>query len=130
MNTDLKEILNEKTAETADSGKGRELNARNSTFCLPEGSYKGTITGAFWYKTTTDRKRVMLVIQLEDGTEFKSSVDDAWIDKYPFSRLISQANVKYVEDFVGLKVLFDIRNTEGDTMIFSNIRKISLDADV
>lgn len=129
MTSDLKESLNEKTAETADSGKGRKLTAKNSTFVLDEGSYKGTITEAFWYKTPKERTRVMLVIQLEDGTEFMNSVDGKWIDKYPFSILISQANAKYVEDFVGLKVLFEIRNSEGDMVTFSNIRRISLDPD-
>jgi hypothetical protein len=49
------------------------------------------------------------------------------VEDYPFSKLISQANVEYVGDFKGLKVKFDIRNSEGDTMTFSNIKKISLD---
>lgn len=128
MTTNFKEIMNEKTAETANSGKGRKLTAKDSTFVLEEGSYKGTITGAFWYKTPEDRDRVMLVIELTNGTEFKHSVDGDWIEKYPFSKLISQAGVEYVEDFVGLSVQFGIRNTESDTMIFSNIRKISLDS--
>lgn len=127
MTTDFKEILNEKNAETADSGKGRKLTAKNSTFVLDEGSYKGTITGAFWYRTAEDRDRVMLVLQLEDGTEFKNSIDGEWIEEYPFSKLISQANVEYVENFIGLKVKFDVRNSEGETMTFSNIKKISLD---
>ncbi len=71
----------------------------------------------------------MLVIQLEDGTEFKSSVDDKWIDEYPFSRLVSQTNAKFVGDFVGLNIRFEIRNSEGDMVTFSNIRRISLDPD-
>ena len=129
MTTDFKEIMNEKTAETANSSKGRKLTAKNSTFVLDEGSYKGTITGAFWYRTAEDRDRVMLVLQLEDGTEFKNSIDGEWIEEYPFSKLISQANVEYVDDFVGLKVLFEIRNSAGDVVTFSNIRRISLDPD-
>ena len=129
MTTDFKEIMNEKTAETANSSKGRKLTAKNSTFVLDEGSYKGTITGAFWYRTAEDRDRVMLVLQIEDGTEFKNSIDGEWIEEYPFSKLISQANVEYVDDFVGLKVLFEIRNSAGDVVTFSNIRRISLDPD-
>ena len=64
---------------------------------------------------------------LSDGTIFKNSVDGDWVEDYPFSKLISQANVEYVADFKGLKVKFDIRNSEGETMTFSNIKKISLD---
>ena len=127
MTKDFKVILNEKTADTATSGKGRKLTAKESTFCIDEGSYKGTITDAFWYKTAKEKDRVMVIFELEDGTEFKNSVDGDWIENYPFSNLISQANVKYVEDFKGLKVKFDIRNSEGETMTFSNIKKISLD---
>ena len=125
MNTDFVEITNQNTIE--NSSKGRKLTVKESTFCIDEGFYKGTITDAFWYKTAEERDRVMLVFELEDGTEFKSSVDGDWIEQYPFSELISQANVEYVEDFKGLKVKFDIRNSEGDTMTFSNIKKISLD---
>ena len=127
MSTDFEEIMNKKTADTATSGKGRKLTAKESTFCIDEGSYKGTITDAFWYKTAEGRDRVMFVFELEDGTEFKNSVDGEWVEDYPFSKLISQANVEYVENFKGLKVKFDIRNSEGETMTFSNIKKISLD---
>ncbi|GEM_PF-4354400 len=127
MATDFNGILNEKTAETANGGKGKKLIAKKSTFCIDEGSYKGTITDAFWYKTAEDRDRVMFVFQLEDGTEFKNSVDGDWVEDYPFSKLISQANIEFVEEFKGLKVNFTVRNTEGDTMTFSNIKKISLD---
>ncbi|MBE6850948.1 MAG: hypothetical protein E7504_04300 [Ruminococcus sp.] len=127
MKADFIEIVNEKTSDTAKSGKGRKLTAKESTFCIDEGSYKGTITDAFWYKTAEDRDRVMFVFELEDGTEFKNSVDGDWVENYPFSKLISQANIEYVEDFKGLKVQFTVRNTEGDTVTFSNIKKISLD---
>ena len=125
MNTDFVEITNQNTIE--NGSKGRKLTAKESTFCIDEGFYKGTIADAFWYKTAEERDRVMLVFKLEDDTEFKNSVDGDWIEKYPFSKLISQANVEYVEDFKGLKVKFDIRNSEGETMTFSNIKKISLD---
>ncbi len=127
MSTDFEEIMNKKTADTATSGKGRKLTAKESTFCIDEGSYKGTITDAFWYTTAGEKKRVMFVFKLEDGTEFKNSVDGEWVEDYPFSKLISQANVEYVKDFKGLKVKFDIRNSEGETMTFSNIKKIYLD---
>ncbi len=127
MTKDFKVISNEKTSDTATSGKGRKLTAKESTFCIDEGSYKGTITDAFWYKTAEGRDRVMFVFELEDGTEFKNSVDGEWVEHYPFSKLISQANIEYADDFKGLKVKFDIRNSEGKTMTFSNIKKISLD---
>ena len=127
MKNEFVDFVNEKTAESANDGKGRKLTAKKSTFCVDEGSYKGTITDAFWYKTAEERDRVMFVFELEDGTEFKNSVDGDWVEDYPFSKLISQANIEYVENFVGLKVLFTVRNSEGDTMTFSNIKKISLD---
>ncbi len=125
MNSDFVEIINTNTVE--NGSKGRKLTVKESTFCIDEGSYKGTITDAFWYKTAKEKDRVMVIFELEDGTEFKNSVDSKWIEKYPFSKLISQANVEYVKDFKGLKVKFDIRNSEGETMTFSNIKKISLD---
>ena len=86
------------------------------------------IGNTFWYKTAEERERVMLVIELADGTEFKNSIDGDWIEDDPFSKLISQAAVDYVEDFVGLNVRFEIRNHEGDEVVFSNIRKIALNA--
>ena len=125
MNSDFVEIINTNTVE--NGSKGRKLTVKESTFCIDEGSYKGTITDAFWYKTAKEKDRVMVIFELEDGTEFKNSVDGDLIEKYPFSKLISQANVEYVADFKGLKVKFDIRNSEGETMTFSNIKKISLD---
>lgn len=124
--TEFSEVSNENHT-TNDRDKGRKLTVPESTFVIDEGTYNGTITDAFWYRTPEDRDRVMLVFLLDDGIEFKNSVDGDWIDKYPFSKLISQAHIEYVENFVGLKVKFDVRNTEGETMTFSNIKKISLD---
>ena len=126
MATDFKEIVNEKTAEATTSDKGRKLTAKESTFTIDEGEYRGKITDAFWYKTVDDKDRVMLVFELEDGTIFKNSVDGDWIEDYPFSKLISQANVEYIEDFIGLDVEFKIRNVAGTDLTFSNIKRISL----
>ena len=123
---DFNEISNEKTINN-NQDKGRQLNANDGTFTLESGTYHGTITDAFWYKTEEDNDRVMLIFELEDGTIFKNTVADSWIDRYPFSRLISQANVNYVEEFEGLSVKFTIKKTEGDTMTFSNIKRIYLD---
>ena len=127
MSEKFTEFPNKKTAEKVENEKGRKLTVKNSTFNLDDSSYKGTITDAFWYKTAENKDRVMLVIQLDDGTEFKNSIDGDWIEKYPFSRLISQANVEYVEDFVNLKVKFDVCNKKGNTVTFTNIKKICLD---
>ena len=123
---DFKEISFNEIIDNNFHNKGRKLTAKKSTFCLNEGSYKGTITNAFWYKNAKEQDRVMFVFELEDGTEFKNSVDGDWIVESPFSKLISQANVEYIEAFKGLKVKFDIRNSEGESMTFSNIKKISL----
>lgn len=120
-------VMSDNFVEIVNKDKGRKLTVRKSTFNLDDGTYKGTITDAFWYKTVEGRDKIMLVFQLEDGTEFKNSVYDDWIEKYPFSGLISQADISYVEDFKGLRVNFEIRNKEGNENIFSNIRKINLD---
>ena len=45
MSTNLVEILNTNTSE--NGSKGRKLTVKESTFCIDEGSYKGTITDAF-----------------------------------------------------------------------------------
>ena len=119
--------MSDNFVEIVNKDKGRKLAVRKSTFNLDDGTYKGTIKDAFWYKTVEGRDRIMLVFQLEDGTEFKNSVYDDWIEKYPFSGLISQADISYVEDFKGLRVKFEIRNKEGNEITFSNIRKINLD---
>ena len=115
-------VMSDNFVEIVNKDKGRKLTVRKSTFNLDDGTYKGTITDAFWYKTVEGRDRIMLVFQLEDGTEFKNSVYDDWIEKYPFSGLISPTDISYVEDFRGLRVKFEIRNKEGNEITFSNIR--------
>ena len=119
---EFEEIANEKTTK---ENKGRKLVAKKATYNLDEGTYSGTITNAFWYKKD-GRDRVMFEYQLDDGKEFVNSVDGEWVDKYPFSRLISQADIEYVEDFIGLNVTFDIHNTQGDEVMFSNVKRIRL----
>lgn len=128
MDNEFVEIMNDNSSDKGKKGKGRKLTAKTSTFNRDDGKYKATITNAFWYKSEDGRDRVMMAYEFEDGTEFKNSVDGDWIDEYPFSRLISQADIEYVEDFVGLKVEIVIQNKEGDYGVtFSNIRKITLD---
>lgn len=119
---EFEEITNEKTTK---ENKGRKLAAKKATYNLDEGTYSGTITNAFWYKKD-GRDRVMFEYQLDDGKEFVNSVDGEWVDKYSFSRLISQADIEYVEDFIGLNVTFDIHNTQGDEVMFSNVKRIRL----
>lgn len=119
---EFEEITNEKTTK---ENKGRKLVAKKATYNLDEGTYSGTITNAFWYKKD-GRDRVMFEYQLDDGKEFVNSVDGEWVDKYPFGRLISQADIEYVEDFIGLNVTFDIHNTQGDEVMFSNVKRIRL----
>lgn len=128
MDNEFVEIMNDNSSDKGKKGKGRKLTAKTSTFNRDDGKYKATITNAFWYKSEEGKDRVMMVYEFEDGTEFKNSVDGDWIDEYPFSRLISQADIEYVENFVGLKVEIVIQNKEGDYGVtFSNIRKITLD---
>ena len=126
INEGFVEIANAKTMDEAAPNKGRKLSAKDSTFSLDDGEYNGTITDAFWYKTAEERDRVMLVFELTDGTEFKNSVDGDWIDKYPFSKLISQGNIEYVGDFIGKQVVFTIKNCRSRDIVFSNIHKIAL----
>ena len=123
---DFTEVSNTKTTDGGSSDKGRKLQARECTFVLDPGTYRGTITEAFWYKNDDGQDRVMLAFELEDGTEFRTTIAGDWIDRYPFSRLISQADIEYVSDFEGLFCELVIRNAEGDTVTFSNIRRISL----
>ena len=112
--------------KVANTKETKKLTVKNSTFNLDDGVYQGTITNAFWYKNDKDNDRVMIMIQLKDGTEFKNSINGDWINDYPFSELISQADAEYVEDFKGLDVKFEIRNIQGKERTFSNIKKISL----
>lgn len=127
MENQFIEIMNDNSSDKGKKAKGRKLTAKTSTFNFNSGKYKVTITNAFWYKSAEGKDRVMMVYEFEDGTEFKNSVDGDWIDEYPFSRLISQANIEYVEDFVGLKVEIVIQNKEGDYGVtFSNVKKITL----
>ncbi len=121
------EITNEKTSEKVSDTKGRRLEIKNSTFNLEDGSYKGTIIKAYWYKTANEKEMVRIIIKLEDGTKFLTNVNGDWIEDYPFSQLISQTNAERVEDFQGSNVRFEVRNKKGDTLTFTNIRKISLD---
>ena len=127
MSKKVNKISDEDVFEEVNDSRGRKLTVKNSTFNLEDGSYKGTITEAFWYKNADEKDRVMFIIQLDEDTEFKNSVDGDWIEKYPFSQLISQAGIEYVEDFIGLDVIFEVCNREGDYLTFTNIRKISLD---
>lgn len=128
MENQFIEIMNDNSSDKGKKAKGRKLSSKNSSFNRDDGKYKATITNAFWYKSEDCKDRVMMTYEFEDGTEFKNSVDGDWIDEYPFSKLISQADIEYVEDFVGLKVEIVIQNKEGDYGVtFSNIRKITLD---
>ena len=95
--TNFEEVANVKGDSNAK--KGRKLIAKESTFYIDEGTYNAEITNAFWYKSDDNKDRIMFVYELEDGTEFKNSVDGDWVEDYPFSKLISQANVEYVDDF-------------------------------
>lgn len=126
MDNNFKAVLNENTIETTSSDKGRKLTAKHETFVIDEGEHKGRIIYAKWYKTAEEKEMVMLVFELEDGVVFKNFVDGEWIDSYPFSKLISQANISYVEDFIGLKVVFTVRNKDYNEVTFSNIKKIVL----
>lgn len=127
MNTELKEITNEATTNKTNMTKGRKLTAKPSTFYLDEGTYKGTITGARWYKNEKNQDKVMLIFELEDGTMFKTSVPELIINDYPYTVLTSQTNSEYVEEFIGHKVKFTIRHNEKDGMTYSNIKRIELD---
>lgn len=127
MNEKIIVDVNENAVENINSDKGRKLTAKESTFTLDNGTYRGTITNAFWYKNAEDKDRATLMFELDDGTEFITTVADDRIERYPFSHLISQANIEYIENFVGLRVKFDVRNRQGNAVTFSNIKKISLD---
>lgn len=118
------EITNEKA--DGNTVRGRRLEARKEVFVIDEGTYQGVITEAFWHCGEGEQERVMLGIQLDNGITFKTSVNGEWIDAYPFSVLISQANIAFVEDFINCRVEFQVRNRSCGELEYSNIRKIRL----
>lgn len=47
MNEKIIVDVNENAVENINSGNGRKLTAKESTFTLDNGTYRGTITNAF-----------------------------------------------------------------------------------
>ena len=132
MGTQFKAIANvNNVSKAANISIRRKLTAKKEVFELADGDYNGTVIKAFWYNTEDGKTKVMLKIQLEDKDDqnivFCNPVDDDWIENYPYSELIFQANIEDIKDFEGLKVQFVVRNKKSITgKNFSNIKKISL----
>lgn len=101
----------------------RKFNPVKITFNLNDGTYTGIITELFFY---TDEKLIMK-IELSEKTIFLIDTTINKFENYPFNRLLSQANIEYVEDLVNLKVKFIIKNNtakNGET--YSNVKVISV----
>lgn len=114
---------NDKMNIEESNDKGRKLTPVNETFNLNDGTYTGVISDAFFY---TDEK-VMIKIQISSETIFLIATDVEKIEKYPYSQLLSQANIQYIEKLVGLNVGFEIKNNTSDKGItFSNVKRIWL----
>ena len=132
MGTQFKAIANvHNVSKAANISICRKLTAKKEVFELADGDYNGTVIKAFWYNTEDGKTKVMLKIQLEDKDDqnivFCNPVDDYWIENYPYSELIFQANIEDIKDFEGLKVQFVVRNKKSITgKNFSNIKKIRL----
>lgn len=132
MGTQFKAIANvNNVSKAANISICRKLTAKKEVFELADGDYNGTVIKAFWYNTEDGKTKVMLKIQLKDKDDqnivFCNPVDDDWIENYPYSELIFQANIEDIKDFEGLKVQFVVRNKKSITgKNFSNIKKISL----
>lgn len=121
-----KKLFNEiESVETASASEEtrRKLKPVNETFNLDDGNHTGVITEAFFF---TD-EQIMIKIELSDNTVFLVVTTVDRIERYPFSQLLSQANIEYVEDLEGLKVSFTIKNNTADNGdVYSNIKKITL----
>lgn len=101
----------------------RKLNPVNESFSLDDGNYVGVITDAFFY---TD-ENIMLKISLPGSRTFLTVTTADKIERHPYSQLLSQANAVYVEDLVGLKVEFVIKNNTAESgETYSNIKRISI----
>ncbi len=110
------------TASTSEETR-RKLKPVNETFNLDNGDYIGIITEAFFFT----EEQIMIKIELSDNMVFLVVTTADRIERYPFSQILSQANVEYVEDLEGLKVSFTIKNNTADSGdVYSNIKKITL----
>ncbi len=91
---------------------------------LENGIYKGRIDTA----AVTRSGKVLMKIELEDGTVFVSFIDAKSIGKYPFNMLFMAVGSDELDDIVGLEVEFQVENnTSSKTgQIFTNIRKINV----
>ncbi len=114
---------NAKIVNDVNDVKSKSLTPVNETFNLDDGKYTGIITDAFFYSDD----RVMIKIKLPDKKIFLIATDAERVERYPFSRLLMQADIQYIEDLEGLKVDFAVKNNTSESgIIYSNVKKISL----
>ena len=102
---------------------GKKLTPVKETFNLADGDYSGKITNAFDYS----EDKIMIKIALPDSKTFIAVTNEKHINQYPYSQLVMQAGVEYLNQLVGLDVVFTIKNNvSGTGTPYSNIKRISL----
>jgi len=109
------------TTSDPEETKGA-LHPVEETFYLEDGTYTGIISNAFLYK----EGHVMIKIELEENKAFLLATSIEKLERYPYSQLLIQANVRNVKDLENLKVQFVIQNNSKNGEIFSNVKKIYL----
>jgi len=101
-----------------------KINVNKDLTNLNNGTYTGKIAKAILCKSG----KVMLKIELPDGTFFVSFYDAETFGQYPFNYLFMAIDSDELEDIVNLNVKFDIWNNKSRKTgaVFSNIRKIKV----
>lgn len=91
---------------------------------LENGDYTGTVNRAVLCKS----EKVMLKIEMEDGTFFVTFHTLNDIGRYPFNQLFMAVDSDNLEDIEGLKIQFRVENNKSkeNDIMFSNIRKIKV----
>lgn len=123
----MKDTTTLNAAELAASTSGSEetkgaLHPVEETFYLEDNTYTGIISNAFLYK----EGYVMVKIELEENKAFLLATSIEKLERYPYSQLLMQANVRNIKDLENLKVQFVIQNSSKNGELFSNVKKIYL----
>lgn len=115
--------LDEPDVEMA-AGNVKLKTAVTETVFIPDGQYKGVVSDAFCYNYAEEK--VMLKIELTDGTVFVNPVTLDQLARYPYSQFVSQLGAEEVNDLIGASVVLDVKSKSDSE--FSYVKKITLDA--
>lgn len=89
---------------------------------IPDGKYVGVIIEAFCYNYAEEK--VMLKIEISDGTVFVNPVTLDQLARYPYSKLVSQINATELEELKGVRVDFEVKSRPNSE--FSYVKRIAL----